>query len=178
MIKSSCLKIGIALLISQVVLTGARAQTPAAGSPPALSRLTQSFVENGHKACSKDLDKAVKWVHEDDTRYGMHYVWNKDIPDKRTAIGITSESLGDGTSMVTAFTSTLDSTNKCSISAVSVFYFPKSCTSVRESAFKGWKFGGEIASTSVYESDDGSINGYLTSTPGGCQVVRKYIAYY
>lgn len=168
-----------AALFGQVAMCAAWAQAPAPSAKPSppLSRLAQGLFDKGHKACSKDLDTMVKWVHEDDTRYGLHSIWSADNSDKRTALGVTSESFGDG-SMVSTFTSTLDATGKCSTVAVSVLQFPRSCTSVREGTFKSWKFVGEVGSTSLFEqSEEGVLAVYLTATPGGCQVVRRYIAY-
>src|SRR4051812_23772957 len=68
-----------------------------------LSRITQQLVDNGFKKCSEDLDKVVRWVHADDTKYGMLSTWNQSAPNTRTASSTSSSKYEDGSTMITTF---------------------------------------------------------------------------
>lgn len=104
-------------------------------------------------------------------------MWNEASPDKRTAFSISSEPYIDGTSLITTFTSTLDITGKCNVTATQVFTTQKSCNNLRETTMKKCKFYGEIASSSIYQEATGEIALiiYLTPTAGGCLLVKRFV---
>lgn len=139
----------------------------------ALSRVAQMLFENGHKTCANDLNEIVKYVHSNDGDYGMHNQWSASNPDKRTAVAVTSEAFSDGI-MFTTFTSTLDATGKCSLTATQIMPLTDTCTSVREKTLKEWTYKGELGkSTAIYEMPNNENQTmYLTSYQGGCLLIK------
>lgn len=145
---------------------------------PKLSRAAQHLYDRGFKSCSADLDKSVKWVHDDDNNYGLHGVWNEKTPDLRMGVVTTSEPYSDA-SGVTTFFATKDASGKCTVAGTTSMYFDKTCTSIRETAFKTWKFVGDISTTSIYTlGEDASLDAYLTPAKGGCLLIRRFTLYY
>jgi hypothetical protein len=160
---------------------GAKVQPalPVTADKQPLSRLAQQLFDAGHKTCASDLDLAVKFVHEDDGRYAMHGVWDKTSPDRRTALSVSSVPYEDGGGMVTTFTSTLDASGKCSITATQAMFLSKTCSGVRETVLKDWKFKGELASSTVYQEEGGgNLSIYLTPASSGCLLVKRYVAHF
>lgn len=146
---------------------------------PKLSRATQQLYDNGFKSCSAELDKSVKWVHENDGTYGLHSLWNEKTPDNRMALVTTSEPYSDG-AFVTTFFATKDASGRCSVAGTVSMFFDKTCTTTRETTFKDWKFSGDIASTTIYSPPDSdtSLNVYLSPTKNGCLIVKRFTLYY
>ncbi|GEM_PF-4027778 len=154
----------------------AAAEAPAAKAEP-LSRLAKLMLDNGHKTCISTLDSAVKWVHEDDAGYAYHNQWNQSAPDQRTAFAISSEKMSD-TTRITAFTSTLDASGKCSTGVVQIMHFQESCPKLRETALTSWKYKGEIGASTLYELGDGSpMTIYLTPLQENCLLVKLLTGY-
>ena len=146
-----------------------------------LSRVVEGLKEQGVTACATELDSAVKYVHEDDSKYGFAYVWSEKDTNKRSAVVVTSMAMS-GSSMVSNFVSTPDASGRCSVAITQNFVFKRSCTAIREDIFKGWKFYGEMGATTAYDAPDvGSetLKAFLTATEdGGCHVLRRIVYYH
>lgn len=145
---------------------------------PKLSRVAEQLYQKGFKACNSELDTAVKWIHDDDARYGLHTLWNEKNPNYRMALATTSESYSDG-SRITSFFATRDAAGNCSVAGDTTMYVDVSCIKVRETTFKEWKFSGDMGSTSTYNlSDEVTTDLYLTPNKSGCLIVKRFIFYY
>ena len=144
-----------------------------------LSRATQQLYDNGFKSCSAELDKSVKWVHENDDGYGLHSIWNEKTPDIRMGVVTTSQPYSEG-STVTTFSATKDASGRCTVAGNTSMFLDKTCTSVREMTFKDWKFVGDIASSTIYSppDQDSTLDVYLTPTSGGCLIIKRFTFYY
>ena len=144
-----------------------------------LSRVVESLKAEGVTACATELDSAVKYVHEDDSSYGLAYMWPKSDTNKRSAVVTTSQRFS-GSSMVSTFVSTPDASGRCSVAVIQNFVFKRSCTAIREETFKGWKFYGELGGTTAYDApDSASLGAFLTATEdGGCHLLRRHVYYH
>ena len=146
-----------------------------------LSRVVEGLKEKGVTACATELDSAVKYVHEDDSKYAFAYLWSEKDTNKRSAVVVTSMAMS-GSSMVSNFVSTPDASGRCSVAITQNFVFKRSCTAIREDIFKGWKFYGELGATTAYDapgSDSESLKTFLTPTEdSGCHVLRRIVYYH
>ena len=146
---------------------------------PTLSRMVETLQSKGVKTCAADLDKVVKWIHSDESKFANVTTWYPANPDKRSAFAATSERYSDG-SMVTTFTASPDASGTCAISATQVFTSSKNCPSLREDVFKEWKFLLDMGASTAYErADFKESTVFVTPMPnGGCMVVKQTIFYY
>lgn len=157
------------IAVSQVV--HAQDKTP--------SRLVAGLQAKGFKKCADDLDKVVKWVHKDESKYANVTTWSVAAPDRRSAFAASSDRYADG-SIVTTFTASPDASGTCTISAAQVFTSSQNCPSLREDVFKEWKFLLDMGATTAYEREDAKESTvFVTPMPnGGCIVVKQSIFYY
>ena len=144
-----------------------------------LSRVVEGLKEKGVTACATELDSAVKYVHEDDSSYGLAPMWSVKDANKRSAVVVTTQRFS-GSSIVSTFVSTPDASGRCSVAVTQNFVFRRSCTAVREETFKGWKFYGEMGATTAYDAPDSvTVGAFLTGTEdGGCHILRRVVYYH
>src|SRR4051812_17174729 len=79
-----------------------------------LSRAVQQGAGKGFKTCAPTLDKAVRSIHDDDTKYGHIGTYSVEDSDQRIFNALTSQPYADGR-QVTSFTGVKNAAGKCDV---------------------------------------------------------------
>ncbi len=143
------------------------------------TRVETQLAEKGFKKCGPSIGKAVRWVHGDDSKYRFITTWGTKNPDNSIALVTTTYAYTDST-MLTTFTASPDASGGCTVTSSQILPFATSCTALRETTFKDWKFIFDMGATAAYERDqEKSLTSYLTPTPGGgCMVLKQVVFFY
>jgi hypothetical protein len=156
-------------LLLAVALCAAQAQ--AADTVP-----TEQAKKNGFVTCGAQLDKVAQHLLSEN-EHGALSTWNKITPDKRMFNSQIVANYSDGHSA--AVISTAQSpAGGCDSSYTTVFHWEQSCSSMRETTFKDWKYFGEVGSLSVLENESGAINKILMPAgKNGCVTISTEVLY-
>lgn len=130
--------------------------------------------EKGFTKCAGSQAATTKFLYPEED-YAYLNVWNAGHPDTHMATTVTSKKFTDG-SGVALITTTPTASGECDSSLVQVFYSAESCTKLRETIFKKWKFFNDLGGTPVYDDPTtDNISVVLAPNGDGCLVV-KYAA--
>ncbi|HEX4742984.1 MAG TPA: hypothetical protein VH353_16775 [Caulobacteraceae bacterium] len=149
-----------------------------ADPPQATTRLGQAFVDVGVKDCIGAVDRWVKVIEPHDEAYAFITVYSKDAPNGGVAAATLTETLSDG-QMVVSLQAAPKGSGKCDVSYAMVYAQPeRGCAEIRDD-FKDWTFIEGLGAVAVLQSRNGPGEELILSplTNGGCQVVKRLIAY-
>lgn len=151
----------------------------AAWAADAPSRAVQQGMDKGFKTCAGALDILVKSANEDDTKYGHLGVWSVAAVDSHVFDTTTIQPFSDGTQIV-AYSAVRSAEGKCDLTMTQILPVTKSsCTTLRESIFKDWKFLQDLGGVPLYERADSPSLTVLLSplSANGCLIVKRYVAF-
>lgn len=135
----------------------------------------EQATKNGFTSCQKTVEKIAKFVI-DDTKHGAVSSWNNKTPDTRMFNSQIVLKYSDGYSVAVINIAPTKS-GKCDGSYTTTFTSAKSCSVLRETTFKGWKFFGEIGGLVSLENEAGSVSKILLPTETGCVAISTEVVY-
>lgn len=144
-----------------------------------LSSAVQQGVDKGFKTCAPTMDRAVKLVNEDESKYAHLGTWNLGAPDSRVFNTLTIQPYSDGTSFASV-TGVQNHAGECDTVLTQVFpVLRSSCTSLRETTFKGWKYLQDLGGVPLFEPpDDQSTTVILAPLgTGGCLIIKSAVLF-
>lgn len=158
-----------------VVLSIAAANAESQGT----TRAVQQGMDKGFKTCAPAVDNLVKQVHGDDSKYAHLGTWNKSDADRRSFNTLTIQSYSDGTSFA-AFSGVRSLSGSCDAAMMQVLPIQgSSCTALRETMFKGWKYLQDLGGVPLFEPEGDESTTVLLAPLGasGCLIIKHYIGY-
>ncbi len=124
----------------------------------------------GATTCIAEIKAIDKFLNE---KAGANGAWTgaaKDNPEKRIYAALNIRAFNDGTWGYDAV-SVSPGVQGCDGTLVRIVTFPnKSCTSVRETTYKDYKYSGDLTGKAIYE--DGSVKAVLEDLTGSCIAIR------
>lgn len=128
----------------------------------------------GFVKCSGSQSTVTKFVYAKENFEYLN-LWNANHPDTHMATTVTSRKFSDG-SGVAVITTTPTASGECDSNLVQIFYSAESCSQLRETTFKEWKFFNDLGGTPVYDDPTAeNVSVVLAPNNNGCLVV-KYAA--
>jgi len=135
---------------------------------------TSQAKKNGFSTCSETVEGLSSFVLSGN--HSSLATWNKNDADERLFNSIASVKYSDGHSAAVINVANTKS-GKCDGSYTTVFYIDKSCSAARETAFKEWKYSGELAGLVVLENQSGLVSKMLMPGGSGCVAITTEVAY-
>jgi hypothetical protein len=151
---------------------------PSAYSAEPLSRAVQQGYDKGFHDCARALDRLVKFIHQDDSKYANFGQWSENNTNERIFSTVTSEPNSEG-SGITSFTAQKNTSGKCDVSVSQIIYTEDSCIKVRDEDFKDWKYYGDLGGSAILEDPTSTNdNVILTSLQGNkCLIVKHLVGF-
>lgn len=131
--------------------------------------------KQGFNTCQKTVEKIAKHIVED-AAHGAISTWNKSSPDSRLFNSQVVIKHSDGYSVSFMSVAPVKG-GKCDGSYAKIANSEKSCSILRETIFKQWKFFNEVGGLVSLENDSGSVSVLLLPNQIGCTIVRSEILY-
>ena len=135
----------------------------------------EQATKNGFNTCQKTVEKIAKYVI-DDTNHGAVSTWNNKTPDSRLFNSQIVLKYSDGHSMAVLNVAPIKN-GKCDGSYTRVFAMEKSCSVLRETTYKDWKFFGEIGGLVSLENSSGTVSTVLLPNQTGCVAIQTEVVY-
>jgi len=136
-------------------------------------------MEKGFKSCAPLMDGFVKHAHSDDSKYAHLGTWSKADADRKMFSTLTVQRYSDGTGFA-VFSGVRNISDKCDAVMTQVLPVPdSSCTSVRETTFKTWKYLQDLGGVPIYEPPGDESTSVLLAPFGsnGCLIIKHAAAY-
>lgn len=143
------------------------------------ARAVQQGIEKGFRTCAPLMDRMLKFVHSDDSKYAHLGTWNKGSPDRKTFNTVTVEPYTDGATF-TSFSAVRNQADECDVVMTQVIpVLGRSCNALRETTFKGWKYLQDLGGVPLFEpSDDESTTVFLSPLGNtGCLIIKSAVVY-
>ena len=150
----------------------------AAGAAAAAAAETvpvEQAKQNGFTTCAGQVDKVANHVIGD-SEHGALSTWSKRDTDKKMFNSMAVSKYSDGHSVGVISTSQ-SVAGGCDSSYTTVFHWDKSCSAMRETTFKEWKYYTEVGGLTVLENESGSVNKILMPAGEGCVTVTTEVVY-
>jgi len=144
-----------------------------------ISRAIQQGIDKGFKTCAPSLDAFVKHVHSDDSKYAHLGTWSKADADRRLFNTLTIQPYADGASFA-VFSGVRGLSGNCDAAMTQVLpVLGSSCTSLRETTFKTWKYLQDLGGVPIYEPVGDESTSVLLAPLGtsGCLVIKNAVGY-
>jgi hypothetical protein len=156
---------GLAILATSTLCTAESFEGP----------ITEQAREFGSKTCINEINKIDTFLNEDAGANGAWSTSPKENPEQRIYAALNVKAYNDGTWGYDAIT-VAPGTHGCDGTLMRVVTYPnKSCTTVRETTYKDYKYLGEIAGKAIYES--GSTKTVLENLTGSCIAIRYEVLF-
>lgn len=155
------------------VLVSSASVAPALAGEADYASISQ-LKAKGFMKCSGSQSTTTKFLYPKED-YAYINLWNALNPDTHMATTVTSKKYSDGAG-VSLITTTPTQSGECDSSMVQIFSSTDTCSKLRETVFKEWKYFNVLGEASVYDdptSDNVSV--VLAPTDNGCLIV-KYAA--
>lgn len=144
--------------------------SPAFGEDEDYGSIAQ-LKAKGFMACSGSQSTATKFLYNKDD-YAYLNVWNAKDPNAHLASTVTSKKFSDGAG-VAVITTTPTVNGACDSNLVQIFSSTETCSKLRETIFKEWKFFNDLGGTPVYDDPtSGNVSVVLAPNDSGCLVVK------
>lgn len=147
----------------------------AAGGVAAETVPVEQARQNGFTTCAGQLDKVANHVIGD-SEHGALSTWSKTDTDKKMFNAMAVSKYSDGHS-VGVISTAQSRAGGCDSSYTTVFHWEKSCSAMRETTFKEWKYYSEVGGLTVLENESGSVNKILMPAGDGCVTVTTEVVY-
>ena len=131
--------------------------------------------KNGVRACQQTVENIAKFVVKENP-HGSIATWNKTNPDSRMFGAQISVKYTDGNS-VAVLSAAPTRAGTCDGYYTTIFTDEKSCSVMRETTFRDWKFYGESAGLIVLENESGSLSKILLPSGTGCVAITSEMVY-
>jgi hypothetical protein len=151
----------------------------ATSSAQELSRAVQQGSEKGFKTCAPLLDRFVKHVHSDDSKYAHLGTWSKSDADRKMFSTLTVQPYSDG-SIFAVFSGVRNVSERCDAVMTQVMPIPgTSCTALRETTFKSWKYLQDLGGVPIFEPPGDESTSVLLAPlgSGGCLIIKHAAGY-
>ena len=137
---------------------------------------TATFREKGYKYCATAMNRISNWLIDQDGQTINQ--WNIANPDEHMGNMLGSKHYSDGNSIMNLNgTKTLD--GGCDLGFTLIVPVEKSCASLRETAFKDWKYYDDVQGTPVYEDPtSGNVSAILQSVGTGCVITKVGVFFF
>jgi hypothetical protein len=147
----------------------------ACGTALADTTPAEQAKKNGFNTCQKTVEKIAKFLIGD-TNNGAVSTWNQKNPDGRMFNSQVVLKYSDGHSMAVLNVAPVKN-GKCDGSYTRVFVSETSCSVLRETTYKDWKFFGEIGGLVSLENKNASVSAVLLPNPPGCAAIQTEVVY-
>lgn len=141
------------------------------------TRPIEMLKSKGFQRCAGSIGPVTEFIYGKDS-FGFVNIWNPAQADSRAAVTVTSRQYTDsrGISVITASPNVAGS---CDSSFTQILLAEESCTKMRETTFKEWKFWEEVAGLPFYE-DPTSQNVVVALNPfkGACLVIKTGLLFF
>ena len=147
---------------------------------PALSAddtdYTATFREKGYKYCAAAMNRISNWLIDQDGQ--VLNQWNIASPDEHMGNMLGSKLFSSGNSIMNLNgVKTVD--GGCDLAFTLVLPVEKSCASLRESAFKDWKYYVDIQGVPIYEDPtSGNVSAILQTVGSGCVITKVGVFFF
>jgi hypothetical protein len=140
-------------------------------------RAVEELKVKGFNSCADTVGLVLKFLNKRDD-FAFRNTWHEKSANAHTASVFTIKSYGDGNSYASVNTSPRPD-GGCDAGFTQVFFFYESCTTMRDSSFKDWKFYMDFGNVPVYE-DPTSKNVVIALAPlvNGCLVLKSGTFYF
>lgn len=135
----------------------------------------EQATKNGFNTCQKTVEKIAKFL-VDDTNHSAVSTWNSKNPDSRMFNSQVVLKYSDGHSMAVLSVAPVKN-GKCDGSYTRIFVSEKSCSVLRETTYKYWKFFDEIGGLVSLENKSGSVSAVLLPNQPGCAAIHTEVVY-
>lgn len=131
--------------------------------------------KNGVLACQQTVESIANFVVKDNPHASIA-TWSKTNPDSRMFGAQISVRYSDGNS-VAVLSAAPTRAGTCDGYYTTIFTDEKSCSVMRETTFKDWKFYGETAGLIVLENESGGLSKILLPSGTGCVAITSEMVY-
>jgi hypothetical protein len=140
-------------------------------------RAVEMLKSKGFQRCAGSTGDVTEFIYDKD-KFGFVNMWNVAQTDRRSAMTVTSKQYSDGRA-ITVVSTAPNVAGSCDSSFTQVLVADESCTKVRETTFKDWKYWDEVDGLPFYE-DPTSKNVVVTLNPfkGACLVIKTGILFF
>ena len=134
--------------------------------------------DQGFNTCGAMVNGIAEFVLNDNPHGALStwHVSDDHSPDDRLFNSMIAVEYSDGHSIAVSNVAPTKS-GKCDGSYTTVFYNASSCQVTRETAYKDWKYGGQIGGLLTLENDNGSVSKLLLPAGKGCVAVSTEVIY-
>ncbi len=138
--------------------------------------MTEQAKEFGASHCIKEIQSLDKFLNKKGTKSGAWSSAAKKEPNKRTYTSLNVRKYNDGTWGYANITIVPSIENGCDATLTQLVTFPnKSCSAVRETIYKKYKYYGEVAGKALYKK--GTTKLVLEDLTGSCVILKIEILF-
>lgn len=136
----------------------------------------RTLKDQGYKYCASAINNAADFLTEKDA--GIQSLWNQDDANNHMGLFIASKRYRDANSIL-VLSGQRTTLGGCDVSFTLTIGTDKSCTSVRETSFKVWKFHGEIQGLPIYnDPTTNNVQVLLQPLGSGCIINKIGILFF
>lgn len=132
-------------------------------------------TKNGFITCQKTVEKIANFLISD-TNNGALSTWNSKTPDSRIFNSQVALKYSDGHSVAILNVAPVKN-GKCDGSYTKIFANEKSCSVLRETTYKDWKFYEEIGGLITLQNKSGAVSVVLLPSQTGCVSIHTEVVY-
>ncbi len=133
--------------------------------------------KQGFSYCAPAINKVANWLIDQDA--GTLSQWKEGgNADNHVGILMANKRYKD-VNVFLHLGASKNNSGGCDLTFSTTYIFEQSCSSIRETTFKGWKYYGEMQGLAIYE-DPTTTNVQVTfqSTGSGCVVMKTGAFFY
>lgn len=135
----------------------------------------EQATKNGFKTCQKTVESIAQHLTKDG-KHSAISTWNKRSSDNRMFNSQLAISYTDGNAIAIINVAPVSS-GKCDGSYTRITNWDKSCSVLRETNFKDWKFFSELSGLVSLENTSGSVSTVLLPSQNGCTTIQTEVVY-
>lgn len=132
--------------------------------------------KNGHTYCASGINRVANWLLDQDG--ATLALWNSANPDGHAGTVIGTKRYSDGNNVV-HLTGTPVKDGGCDVAFTVVLPAAESCSNLRETAFKDWKYFTDLQGLPVYDDPTVStVSVILQSVGSGCAITKMGVFFF
>lgn len=138
--------------------------------------VVKDFKKAGVVSCENASTDMLKFL-DDEMESSYLNQWNSNGLDKNSRLTTLARTFNDGTRIATLTVTKV--AGGCDVTFTQIVSSVETCTELRDTSIKDWKYYKQLAGATLYEeSDDSRVTIALASQPNGCLVVKTGLLFF